>query len=134
MMHVKPFCIGLNCALGADLMFPFIKRLSKISKTYIHAYPNAGLPNEMGGYDQGPEEFAEHVKEFADFGINMLGGCCGTNEKYIKCLKEAVKDYPRRELPTGQDFTMISGQSEFVFYDNLKLIIHRLTPPLPLFR
>jgi 5-methyltetrahydrofolate--homocysteine methyltransferase len=122
MMHVKPFCIGLNCALGADLMFPFIKRLSKISSIYIHAYPNAGLPNEMGGYDQGPEEFAEHLKEFAEFGINMLGGCCGTNDKYIKCLKEAVKDYPRRELPAEQHFTMISGQSEFIFYDNLNFV------------
>lgn len=85
-MHANPFCIGLNCALGADLMFPFIKRLCKISKTYVHAYPNAGLPNEMGGYDETPDSFAENMKEFADYGINMLGGCCGTNSKHIVLL------------------------------------------------
>lgn len=122
MMHANPICIGLNCALGADLMFPFIKRLSKISSTYIHAYPNAGLPNEMGGYTQTADEFADQVKEFAEFGINMLGGCCGTDEKYIKCMVEAVKDCPRREIPNIEPRTMISGQSEFIFYDNLNFV------------
>ena len=122
MMHAEPFCIGLNCALGADLMFPFVKRLSKIASTYIHAYPNAGLPNEMGGYDQSPQEFAENTKLFAEFGINMIGGCCGTNAEYIKCLVEAVKEFPRREVPKKIEHTMISGQSEFIFYDNLNFV------------
>lgn len=121
-MHAKPFCVGLNCALGADLMFPFIKRLSKIATCYVHAYPNAGLPNEMGGYDETPESFAESMKEFADSGVNMLGGCCGTNDKYIKALSNAVKDYPRREIPHKQPFTMLSGQSEFIFYDHMNFI------------
>ena len=82
--HAKPMCVGLNCALGADLMLPFFKRLSKIATCYVHAYPNAGLPNEMGGYDESPESFADNVAEFAEFGINMLGGCCGTDKRYIK--------------------------------------------------
>ena len=73
MMHAKPFCIGINCALGADLMSPFVQRLSKIAKMYISAYPNAGLPNEMGGYDQTAESFANEIKEYAEFGINMVG-------------------------------------------------------------
>jgi 5-methyltetrahydrofolate--homocysteine methyltransferase len=62
MMNAKPFCIGLNCALGATQMYPFIQRLSKISHTYTHAYPNAGLPNAMGGYDETKEEFAANCK------------------------------------------------------------------------
>jgi 5-methyltetrahydrofolate--homocysteine methyltransferase len=137
MMHANPFCIGLNCALGADLMLPFIQRLSKISKTYIHAYPNAGLPNEMGGYDETPESFADNLKEFADYGINMLGGCCGTNAKYIKALASAVKGYPRREIKgatlsqlyenpsmplTEEYFTMLSNQSEFIFRNDLNFV------------
>jgi len=99
-------------------MFPFIKRLAKISNTYIHAYPNAGLPNEMGGYDETPENYAQNLKEFAECGVNMLGGCCGTNKDYIKCLKEAVKDFSKRDLPKPNNHTMISGQSEFIFYDH----------------
>ena len=121
-MHAKPFCVGLNCALGADLMLPFIKRLSKVATTYVHAYPNAGLPNEMGGYDESPESFAENVKEFADEGINMLGGCCGTDSRFIKCLAEKVKNYPRREVPKSKNLTMISGQSEFVFHPSLNFV------------
>ncbi len=91
MMNAKPFCIGLNCALGADLLYPFMQRLSKIANTYVHAYPNAGLPNAMGGYDETPEMFAEAIKRYADEGlVNMIGGCCGTTPEYIKALKEVV--------------------------------------------
>jgi len=122
MMHANPFCIGLNCALGADLMFPFIKRLCKISTTYVHAYPNAGLPNQMGGYDETPESFAKNLTAFAEYGINMVGGCCGTNANFIRSLKEAVKDYPRREIPKHKPVTMISNQSEFIFRDDLNFV------------
>jgi 5-methyltetrahydrofolate--homocysteine methyltransferase len=83
MMHAKPFCIGLNCALGAKIMLPFYKRLAGIATCYVHAYPNAGLPNEMGGYDETPEEFAQSMIDFVDAGINMVGGCCGTNHNFI---------------------------------------------------
>ena len=84
MEHAKPFCIGLNCALGSDKMKPFIQRLSKIAPIYTHAYANAGLPNEMGGYDETPETFAAYAKEFCEEGyVNMIGGCCGTTPIYI---------------------------------------------------
>lgn len=91
MMNAKPMCIGLNCALGANLMKPFLQRLSKISVTNVHAYPNAGLPNAMGGYDETPEMFAEAIKSFADDGLlNMVGGCCGTTPEYIRQVKIAM--------------------------------------------
>ena len=82
--HAKPFCVGLNCALGADKMKPFVQRLSKIANCYVHAYPNAGLPNALGGYDETPEQFAAHAKNFCEEGfINMMGGCCGTTPIFI---------------------------------------------------
>uniref|UniRef100_A0A7S3NZU7 Methionine synthase n=1 Tax=Euplotes crassus TaxID=5936 RepID=A0A7S3NZU7_EUPCR len=121
-MHAKPFCVGLNCALGADLMLPFFKRLSQIAPTFVHAYPNAGLPNEMGGYDETPESFAENVSEFAIEGINMIGGCCGTDKRFIKCLAEKVKEYPRREVPKPTNLTLISGQSEFIFHPSFNFV------------
>lgn len=81
-------------------MIPFLQRLSKIAKTYVHAYPNAGLPNAMGGYDETPENFGENMKQFAIDGlVNMVGGCCGTTPAYIKSLTQAVKGIPRRVLP-----------------------------------
>lgn len=91
MMNAKPFCIGFNCALGAPLMYPFLQRLSNMSTTYVHAYPNAGLPNAMGGYDETPEMFAENMKRYAMDGlVNMVGGCCGTNPSFIAAVKKAV--------------------------------------------
>lgn len=97
MMNADPFCIGFNCALGAKAMQPFLQRLSAISDCYVHAYPNAGLPNAMGGYDEKPDEFARHVKNFVTEGyMNMVGGCCGTTPDFIKHLSEAVKGMPRR--------------------------------------
>lgn len=97
MSNAKPFCIGLNCALGAPQMAPFLQRLSKIAVTYVHAYPNAGLPNAMGGYDETPENFGLNVKKFAVDGlVNMLGGCCGTTPSYTAALKLAVEGIERR--------------------------------------
>lgn len=96
-MNAKPFCIGLNCALGASLMLPFMQRLSKIANTNVHAYPNAGLPNAMGGYDETPEMFGEAMKKFADEGVlNMVGGCCGTNPDFIREVAKRVKGIPPR--------------------------------------
>lgn len=96
-MNCNPFCIGLNCALGADLMFPFLQRLSKIAHCYVHAYPNAGLPNAMGGYDETPENFAKNGKKFCLEGVvNMIGGCCGTTPEFIKALAKEVEKCPRR--------------------------------------
>jgi 5-methyltetrahydrofolate--homocysteine methyltransferase len=75
MAHSNPVCIGLNCALGAVQMRPFLERLSRIAECYVHAYPNAGLPNAMGAYDETPDQMYEHLHEFATAGfLNMAGG------------------------------------------------------------
>jgi 5-methyltetrahydrofolate--homocysteine methyltransferase len=97
MMNAKPFCIGFNCALGAKQLEPFVQRISAIADCYVHAYPNAGLPNAMGGYDEKPHEFAANVKNFVTEGyVNMVGGCCGTTPDFIKQLADSVKGMPRR--------------------------------------
>jgi 5-methyltetrahydrofolate--homocysteine methyltransferase len=123
MMHAKPFCIGLNCALGADKMKPFIQRLSQVASCYVHAYANAGLPNALGGYDETPESFSANAKEFCGEGfVNMIGGCCGTTPIFIKHVFEACKDLPRRVVAERSKFTMLSGLQEFIFRDNLNFV------------
>ena len=91
MTNAQPFCIGFNCALGAEQMHPFLQRLSAISHFNTHAYANAGLPNAMGGYDETPENFAINCKKFCTEGlVNMIGGCCGTTPNYIEALCKAI--------------------------------------------
>ena len=88
MRHCKPFCLGLNCALGATQMRPFLQRLAKVAECFVHVYSNAGLPNAMGGYDDTPEDMARDNLLFAEEGlINMLGGCCGSTPAHIKARK-----------------------------------------------
>ncbi|CAM9807576.1 unnamed protein product, partial [Hapterophycus canaliculatus] len=90
MRHCKPFCLGLNCALGATQMRPFLQRLAKVAECFVHVYSNAGLPNAMGGYDDTPEDMARDNLLFAEEGlINMLGGCCGSTPPHIKARKKA---------------------------------------------
>jgi 5-methyltetrahydrofolate--homocysteine methyltransferase len=123
MSNANPFCIGFNCALGAEQMFPFMQRLSKIANCNVHAYPNAGLPNAMGGYDETPESFAASCKKYADDGIvNMLGGCCGTTPAAIKALAEAVEGIERRQIPDNPPITMFSGMTEFIFTPNIPFV------------
>lgn len=123
MANANPFCIGLNCALGAPLMHPFLQRLSKIAATYVHAYPNAGLPNAMGGYDETPEMFGDNVRQFAIEGLlNMVGGCCGTGPAFIAAVKKAVEGVPRRAVPEKSNITMLSGLTEFYFSDIIRFI------------
>ena len=99
-MHADPISIGLNCALGAQEMRPHVQELSEIAACYVSAYPNAGLPNAMGEYDETPEEMAAIVAGFAKEGwINMLGGCCGTTPVHIAAIANAVKDMAPRKLP-----------------------------------
>jgi len=89
--HAKPFCIGFNCALGADLMRPHIATISRIADTLVAAYPNAGLPNEMGEYDEKPEETSCKVVQWAEEGIvNILGGCCGTTPEHVRAIAKRV--------------------------------------------
>ncbi len=102
-MHANPISIGLNCALGATQMRPHIEELSYIAACYVTAYPNAGLPNAMGEYDETPAEMAAIVAGFASEGwINMLGGCCGTTPAHIKNIADAVKHMAPRHLPVKE--------------------------------
>jgi 5-methyltetrahydrofolate--homocysteine methyltransferase len=83
--HSRPLCIGLNCALGATEMRPFIQNISRSTEAFVICYPNAGLPNALGGYDESPEVMAAHLKSFAQDGlVNLVGGCCGTTPEFIK--------------------------------------------------
>ncbi|HET7001888.1 MAG TPA: homocysteine S-methyltransferase family protein [Puia sp.] len=98
--HAKPLSVGLNCALGAAEMRPHIAELSKIASCYTSAYPNAGLPNSMGLYEEEPEETAHFLEEWAKEGfVNIVGGCCGTTPDHIRHIAEQVKKFPPRKLP-----------------------------------
>lgn len=99
-MHAKPLSIGLNCALGAKEMRPYIEELSQISACYVSAYPNAGLPNAMGEYDERPEDTGHYLEDWAKEGfVNIVGGCCGTTPDHIRHIAEHVKDIKPRSLP-----------------------------------
>lgn len=99
-MHARPLSIGLNCALGAAQMRPHIEELSQLASCFTSAYPNAGLPNAMGEYDEKPEETAHFIEEWAKEGfVNIVGGCCGTTPDHIKHIAEQVRNYKPRELP-----------------------------------
>jgi 5-methyltetrahydrofolate--homocysteine methyltransferase len=98
--HAEPFMIGLNCALGAKDLRPYLEELSRVADTRVSAHPNAGLPNEFGEYDETPEAMAEVIGEFATSGfVNMVGGCCGTTPEHIAALKAAVDAHAARAIP-----------------------------------
>src|SRR5687767_7390948 len=98
--HAKPLSVGLNCALGAKEMRPHIEELSQIASCYVSAYPNAGLPNAMGEYDEHPEDTGHYLEEWAREGfVNIVGGCCGTTPDHISHIAEHVKDIKPRQLP-----------------------------------
>lgn len=100
-MHAKPLSVGLNCALGAKEMRPHVEELSQIASCYVSAYPNAGLPNAMGEYDENPADTGHYLEEWAEEGfVNIVGGCCGTTPDHIKHIAEHVKNIKPRPLPT----------------------------------
>lgn len=112
--HAKPFAVGLNCALGADLMRPYIADLARIADTLISAHPNAGLPNEFGGYDETPHQTCAHLHEWAKSGLaNILGGCCGTTPEHIRHIAEAVKGVKPRAIPMRPRAMRLSGLEPF---------------------
>ena len=112
--HAQPLGVGLNCALGADLLRPHVAELARVADTYICAYPNAGLPNEMGGYDETPETMAGHVAAWARDGlINVVGGCCGSTPDHIRAVAEAVDGVPPRAVPTRPPRLRLSGLEPF---------------------
>ncbi len=114
MSHARPFSVGLNCALGAKELRPHVRALSQIADTRVSAYPNAGLPNEMGGYDETPEETAAHLEEWAESGlVNIVGGCCGTTPDHIRAIAEAVKGKKPRKIPPRAEVLRLSGLEMF---------------------
>ena len=107
--HARPLTIGLNCALGAKLMRPYIQDISRIADTFVCAYPNAGLPNPLAptGYDESPEETSRMIAEFARSGfVNLVGGCCGTTPAHIRAIADAVRDIPPRKLPSDAELAV----------------------------
>jgi len=117
--HAKPMCVGLNCALGAQQMAPFLERLSKCAECFVHVYSNAGLPNAMGGYDDTPADMARDNLGFAQKSlVNMMGGCCGSTPPHIKAIKAATRGMAPRPLPTlGQPKMWLSGLEDMVVDD-----------------
>ncbi len=108
--HIPLLSIGLNCALGAEEMRPYIEVLSKNAPNFISAYPNAGLPNEFGEYDQMASEMKTHIEDFASSGfVNIVGGCCGTTPDHIRAMAEAVSDLSPREKVEQKVYTQLSG-------------------------
>ncbi|SFX50529.1 methionine synthase [Marinospirillum alkaliphilum] len=112
--HARPLSIGLNCALGAEDLRPYVEELSRIADTYVSAHPNAGLPNAFGEYDQTPEEMAAILVEFAQSGLmNIIGGCCGSTPAHIKAIAEAVARIPPRQIPEIAPACRLSGLEPF---------------------
>ncbi len=108
--HMDLLSVGLNCALGAQEMRPHVETLSKIANCFVSAYPNAGLPNEFGEYDQEAPEMKEYIRDFAASGfVNIIGGCCGTTPDHIKAMAEAVEDISPREIAEASPYTQLSG-------------------------
>jgi len=102
--------VGLNCSLGPKQMRPFISELSRISNVFISLYPNAGLPNAFGGYDESPEDMSKVLEEYASEGfLNIVGGCCGTTPEHIKAFAEITKKYPPRKIPNVKKYLRLSG-------------------------
>jgi len=110
-VHTRPFSIGLNCALGGRQMRPYIEELARIAGCFVTCYPNAGLPNAFGGYDETPAEMAATLGEFAANGwVNLLGGCCGSTPAHIQAITAAAASRPPRPLPPPADATLrLSG-------------------------
>ena len=112
--HARPWAIGLNCALGAKLMRPHIASIARIADTRVIAYPNAGLPNEFGEYDELPEQTAVQLEEWATSGlVNILGGCCGTTPAHIRAIAGAVKGKSPRPIPEPVRAMRLSGLEPF---------------------
>jgi len=121
--HAAPFSIGLNCALGARQMRAHIAELSRVADVLICAYPNAGLPNEFGHYDEGPEEMAASLGEFAAAGlVNIVGGCCGTTPEHIRAIARAVEGKPPRQIPEIGPRLRLSGLEAFTLSPQIPFV------------
>ena len=113
--HAAPLAVGVNCALGPDLMRPYVAELAKVADTYISAHPNAGLPNAFGEYDETPESMTRHLREWATSGLlNIVGGCCGTTEAHIRAFAAAVEGLAPRKIPPTDHKMRLSGLEAFI--------------------
>jgi len=121
--HAKPISIGLNCALGADALRPYVEELSRCADTWISAHPNAGLPNEFGEYDESPQDMSEVLEGFARDGfINIVGGCCGTTPEHIQAIREKVEKYSPRRLPAIEPKLRLAGLEPFTLSDEIRFV------------
>lgn len=117
--HVNPFAVGLNCAMGADTLRPFIEELSEFADCYISVYPNAGLPNQFGEYDDTPEYMASVLKEFAQDGLlNILGGCCGSTPEHITAICHSMQNVKPRRIKPQLRLTRLSGLEPMVIRED----------------
>lgn len=121
--HANLFSVGLNCALGAKELRPHLEDLSAIADCLVSAYPNAGLPNELGAYDQSPEEMKEYIREFVSSGlVNIIGGCCGTTPDHIRAMAEAVSGMSPRSIPTRKKLSTYAGLEPLIVREDLNFI------------
>jgi 5-methyltetrahydrofolate--homocysteine methyltransferase len=108
--HSKPFSVGINCALGGKAMRPYVEELASIAECYVTCYPNAGLPNAFGGYDETPDDMAAVLSEFAASGfVNLVGGCCGSTPPHIAAIAKSVRGKTPRALPVAPVKMRLSG-------------------------
>jgi 5-methyltetrahydrofolate--homocysteine methyltransferase len=121
--HVQPFSVGFNCALGAREMRPYLQELSPLADTLLCAYPNAGLPNAFGQYDETPDEMASYLESFADEGLlNLVGGCCGTSPDHIKALSEVMSGKKPRSIPEASSHLSLSGLEPLIFSSEIPFV------------
>ena len=121
--HVKPLSIGLNCALGPEDLRQYIEELSSFSECFISAHPNAGLPNEFGGYDLDADKMAKHIEEWANSGfLNIVGGCCGTTPEHINEIAKIVSPISPRKCPTIPICQRLSGLEAFNINNNVNFV------------
>jgi len=121
--HAKPICIGLNCALGATELRPWLQELSKIAECPVSVHPNAGLPNELGEYDDTPEHMAAVLAEFAADGlINLAGGCCGTRPEHIKAISKALENKETRTPPEAVPYCRLAGLEPLTLSPELNFV------------
>ncbi len=121
--HIKMLSVGMNCAFGARQMRPYMEELSDIAPVYLSCYPNAGLPNAFGGYDELPAETSELLRDFAANGwLNIVGGCCGTTPAHIKAIADAVRNLKPRVLPKPKPYTRLSGLEPLTLRPDLNFV------------
>jgi 5-methyltetrahydrofolate--homocysteine methyltransferase len=121
--HARPFTIGLNCALGAAAMRAHLSELAVVADTFVCAYPNAGLPNEFGQYDETPEVMAAQIRGFVEEGlVNIVGGCCGSTPEHIRAIADAIQRLPPRAVPAVPPLMRLSGMEPFTLTADIPFV------------